>query len=216
MNFKKTAEEKKDKPTKNKDGKPMDFKKTAEEKKESGASKPRPNTRSGPDTSRPMDFKGTAEAKKKPKTFKEAFAAARKKYIAGGGKESDYIFTWDGKKYHILRGDDAGNSLKEKKKKLKEKIKKMKQGGKAPRGANMGGMMSGGPRKKATASSTGLSMNMGGMMSGQKRKKDQSSATGLAMKKGGMAYGKKGYKHGGMTDYRKSGMFRGGATRRGK
>ena len=91
-----------------------------------------------------------------------------------------------------------------------------KQGGKAPRGANMGGMMSGGPRKKATASSTGLSMNMGGMMSGQKKKKDQSSATGLAMKKGGMAYGKKGYKHGGMTDYRKSGMFRGGATRRGK
>ena len=56
-------------------------------------------------------------------SFKEAFAAARKKFIAGGGKASDYTFSWGGKKFHILRGDDKGGTLAEKKKNLLEAIK---------------------------------------------------------------------------------------------
>jgi len=68
--------------------------------------------------------KTTPEVKKeKGPSFKEAFAAARKKFIAGGGKASDYTFSWGGKKFHILRGDDKGGSLAEKKKNLLEAIK---------------------------------------------------------------------------------------------
>jgi len=65
--------------------------------------------------------------KEKGPSFKEAFAAARKKFIAGGGKASDYTFSWGGKKFHILRGDDKGGSLAEKKKNLLEAIKSGKK-----------------------------------------------------------------------------------------
>jgi hypothetical protein len=102
----------------------------------------------------------TMELKVTP-TFKMAFAAARKKFIVGGGKKEDYVFTWKGNKYNVLRADDKGKSNSDKKKSLMAQISSMKEGGKKPRGAYMGGMMS--TKERKINPTTGMSMNKGGM-----------------------------------------------------
>ena len=123
--------------------------------------------------------------------FKTAFAMARKKYIAGGGKEKDFTFTWEGNKYNVLRGDDKGESNAAKKKSLKAQIDARKQGGKPPRGASI---------TKAQAKKI-VEGNMDGMIPSSTQRKINPT-TGMAMKKGGM------------IDMRKAGMFYGGMAKR--
>jgi len=135
----------------------------------------------------------------KIKNFKMAFAMARRKYIAGGGKESDYVFTWKGKKYNILRGDDKGKTNAEKKASLKKQIEEMKKGGKAPRGASV-----------TTAQAEKIHKgNVGGMISSPQQQKINPT-TGLAMNRGGIA----GKPRTGHMDMRKNGMFYGGMANR--
>jgi len=167
-----------------KNNSPMNFAEAAKNKK--GAATP--NTKG-----KPMNIPGiTLKVDVAPQmNFKTAFAMARKKYIAGGGKEKDYVFTWKGNKYNVLRGDDKGESNAAKKKSLKAQIDAMKQGGKPPRGASV---------TKAQAKKI-VEGNMGGMIPSSTKRKINPT-TGLSMNKGGM------------TDMRKTGMFYGGMAKR--
>ena len=186
MNFKKTAEENKTskKSTKGADA-PMNFSKTAKNKKDVTE----PNTKGKPMNIPKIEITVTPKM-----NFKTAFAQARKKFIAGGGKESDYVFTWEGNKYNILRGDDKGKSSAEKKASLKKQIAEMKKGGKAPRGASV---------TKAQAKKIVSGNNVGGLTAGSARRK-VNPTTGMAMKGGGWAT---------KNNKLKTGMAKGGMAR---
>ena len=131
MNFRKAAEENKDKKpsvVNTKSGMNLKAAADAKKNKNKNSNKKSPTVEEIKNREvKPMEFSGKKDKKSKKPSFKEAFAAARKKFIAGGGKASDYTFSWEGKKYHILRGDDKGESLADKKKNLLEAIKSGKK-----------------------------------------------------------------------------------------
>jgi len=179
-------------------------------------------------------------------SFKVAFAAARKKYINNGGQNKDFTFTWNKKKYNVLRGDDTGKTNAEKKKSLKMQIASMKEGGKTPRGgksptekqmktllANKGGsvpaakkMNKGGLNKGLTAlkkEAPDAVKNMGYKKGGDM--KDYSKKMPHQMNMGGMMPSQErkinpttgmAMNKGGMTDMRKAGMFYGGMAKKSK
>ena len=163
---------------------PMNFAEAAKNKKDVI----KPNTKG-----KPMNLPKIEITVEPKMNFKTAFAMARKKYIAGGGKEKDFTFTWNDKKYNVLRGDDKGESNAAKKKSLKAQIEAMKKGGKAPRGAsitrkqaekivsgnNIGGLTAG-PATRKVNPTTGMAMIGGGWVT-----KNNKLKTGMA--KGGMA-----------------------------